>query len=100
MKMEIDEFRKSLDASAPPAGLGQALEGLWWDAKGDWDRAHACAQGQDDARGAWVHAYLHRKEGDEGNAGYWYRRAGRPHASSTLDEEWGAIAIALLGPDT
>jgi hypothetical protein len=100
MTMEIDEFRNSLGASAPPAGLDQALEGLWWDAKGDWDRAHACAQDQDDARGAWVHAYLHRKEGDQGNAGYWYRRAGRPHASSTLDEEWSAIATALLGPGT
>ena len=100
MIMDIDEFRKSLDASAPPPGLDHALEGLWWDAKGDWEKAHACAQNQDDARGAWVHAYLHRKEGDQGNAGYWYRRAGRPHASSTLDEEWNAIAIALLGPGT
>lgn len=95
--MGIDEFRKSLDASAPPAGLDQALQGLWWDVKGDWERAHASAQDQDDARGAWVHAYLHRKEGDQGNAAYWYRRAGKPHCVATLDEEWTEIAAALIG---
>lgn len=94
--MTIDDFRRSLDASAPPPGLGLALEGLWWDARGDWDRAHACAQRQDDPSGAWVHAYLHRKEGDQPNAGYWYRRAGRPHATATLEEEWAEIAETLL----
>ena len=94
--MDFDAFRRSLSASEPPAGHAPALQALWWDAKGDWDKAHDCAQAQDDAAGAWVHAYLHRKEGDAANAGYWYRRAGRAAARHDLDEEWTAIARALL----
>jgi len=69
---------------------------LWYDARGDWHRAHTIAQDVDDAGGAWVHAYLHRKEGDLGNAGYWYQRAGRDVASDPLDAEWERIAAALL----
>ena len=65
-------------------------------AKGDWDRAHQCAQADDGAAGAWVHAYLHRKEGDLANAGYWYREAGRPTARGSLEDEWTAITSALL----
>jgi hypothetical protein len=95
--MDFEGFRRSLDGAEPPAGLGLAAQGLWWDAKGDWDRAHRCAQDQDDAQGAWVHAYLHRKEGDAANAGYWYRRAGKPAASGSLDTEWEVIARALAG---
>jgi hypothetical protein len=68
--MDLDSFRRSLADPAPPAGLAAALHGLWWDAKGDWDRAHQCAQDQNDEAGAAVHAYLHRKEGDLSNAGY------------------------------
>jgi hypothetical protein len=94
--MTTDEFRQSLDGTQPPSGIGLALEGLWWDAKGDWDKAHTCAQDQDDRDGAWVHAYLHRKEGDQGNAGYWYRRAGQPHSAASLEDEWAEIAAALL----
>lgn len=94
--MDLTAFRETLAGDAPPAGLTPALEALWHDAKGDWDRAHGLAQSQDDAVGAWVHAYLHRVEGDESNAGYWYRRAGRPHATAPLAEEWEEIAAALL----
>jgi len=72
------------------------LRALWYDARGDWHRAHTIAQDVDDAGGAWVHAYLHRKEGDLGNAGYWYQRAGRDVASDPLDAEWERIAAALL----
>lgn len=94
--MDLAAFRASLAADAPPDSLPQALAGLWWDAKGDWDRAHECAQAQDDATGAAVHAYLHRKEGDLGNAVYWYRRAGRPVAHGALVGEWEALTAELL----
>ncbi len=94
--MADDAFRASLAAPAPPAGLAKALEALWWQGKGDWRRAHELAQAADDSDGAWVHAHLHRVEGDLGNAGYWYRRAGRPVAAGPLDAEWDAIAAALL----
>jgi hypothetical protein len=73
-----------------------ALQALWHQAKGDWDTAHGIAQEQDDQAGAWVHAHLHRAEGDAANAGYWYRRAQKPLPTSSLDEEWDAIAMALL----
>ena len=95
--MDFDRFKSSLAAARPPEAAGHALQGLWWDGKGDWDRAHECAQAQDDQDGYWVHAYLHRKEGDLSNAGYWYRRAGKPVHTGTLDAEWETIARALLG---
>jgi hypothetical protein len=95
--MDLKSFRDSLTADAPPPGASLALQALWHDAKGDWDAAHTCAQEQEDATGAWVHAYLHRREGDLANAGYWYRRAAKPVASGTLEAEWEAIAGALLG---
>ena len=94
--MNLTTFRDSLAADQPPAGLSLALQSLWHDAKEDWEAAHGCAQDQDDHDGAWVHAYLHRKEGDLANAGYWYRRAGKPVATGTLADEWSAIAEALL----
>jgi hypothetical protein len=76
-----------------------ALVALWLDAKGDWSRTHEVAQNIDDATGSWVHAYLHRKEGDIGNAGYWYRRAGKTVATGSLNEEWRTMAAALLSQD-
>ena len=94
--MDFAKFKKSVSASAPPGGLSAAALALWWDAKGDWDKAHAAAQEGEDKAGAWVHAYLHRKEGDLSNAGYWYRRAGKSAATSALAAEWEAIARALL----
>ena len=75
--MTLDDFRQSLTATEPPAGLTLALAGLWWDAKGDWTRAHESAQQDEGPEGSWVHAYLHRKEGDQGNAAYWYRSGGQ-----------------------
>ena len=97
--MDLAAFKASLDDDAPPEGLGPALRALWHEAKGDWERAHRLAQAQDDAAGALVHAYLHRVEGDEGNAGYWYRRAGKPHCSAPLPVEWAEIAEALLSEE-
>lgn len=95
--MDLATFQASLANDAPPDGLPLALQGLWWDGKGDWDRAHRCAQEQDDKTGAAVHAYLHRKEGDLGNAGYWYARAGRAMPDGALDAEWRALTAELLG---
>lgn len=96
--MDIETFK----ALENPEGLDGALRALWWDARGDWDRAHAEAQKADSAAGDWVHAYLHRKEGDVGNAGYWYARAGKPSqpAGVSLEAEWEAIATVLLGGDS
>jgi hypothetical protein len=93
--MSFEEF---LAAAAPPAGASPALSALWHEAHGDWARAHACAQEDGGAAGSWVHAYLHRREGDDANARYWYARAGRPPppATVTLDAERGAIGRALL----
>jgi len=92
----LDGFRASLSADAPPPGLTLALQGLWWDGKGNWAEAHRCAQDQDDAIGAAVHAYLHRVEGDLSNAGYWYRRAGRTPSTALLAAEWAALVTELL----
>ncbi|MEQ1954180.1 hypothetical protein [Mesorhizobium sp. CN2-181] len=94
--MDFKTFKDSIAEPQPPAGLTAALEGLWWDAKGDWDKAHECAQERDDGAGMHVHAYLHRKEGDPSNAGYWYRRAGAPPSTLTLEAEWEELARALL----
>ena len=98
--MTVDQLRESLDAAMPPAGLSAPLLALWWDAKGDWNRAHEAAQAGEDADSAWAHAYLHRKEGDLANAGYWYRRAGKPVARGALEQEWSAIALVLLQAGT
>ena len=95
--MKLDQFRTSLSPPNPPAGLTHALAGLWWDAKGDWKRAHESAQQDEGPHGAWVHAYLHRKEGDHSNAAYWYSRAGKPVCRESLDAEWLSIVTDLLG---
>jgi hypothetical protein len=94
--MTIEDFKRSLGSNEPPADLTPLLAGLWWDARGDWDRAHSCAQDDEGKDGAWVHAYLHRKEGDRGNAGYWYRRAGKSFCKKSLPEEWLSITQELL----
>jgi hypothetical protein len=94
--MNLKEFRESLACGGPPQQLGVALAGLWWDAKGNWTKAHESAQQDDGPSGAWVHAYLHRKEGDESNAAYWYRRAGKTPARHSLEEEWLEIVASLL----
>jgi hypothetical protein len=94
--MTLQQFRDSLSQDQPPADLEAALAGLWWDAKGDWTRAHDSAQKDEGPAGAWVHAYLHRKEGELANADWWYGRANKTRSPATLDEEWAEIAEALL----
>jgi hypothetical protein len=94
--MTLSEFTQSLSAAHPPGGLGAPLEGLWWAARGDWDKSHKTVQDDEGREAAWVHAYLHRVEGDLPNASYWYRTAAKPVATGALDAEWSAIATALL----
>ncbi len=94
--MQLDEFKASLSLDQPPPALSAALKALWWDAREQWEKAHAFAQADEDADAAWVHAYLHRKEGDRDNAVYWYRRAGRPEETANLDAEWLSIVEILL----
>ena len=77
------------------AGLSPAQAALWWTARGDWERAHEAAQSVSNPETDWVHAHLHRVEGDEENARYWYRRAARPAAGGSLEAEWAEIAAAL-----
>ena len=93
--MNLETFRASCHDNAPPASLSLPLQALWWDAKGDWAKAHECAQADPGSSAAAVHAYLHRKEPDLANAGYWYRRAGRTASRAPVDEEWATIAGAL-----
>ena len=97
--MTLQDFKASLGGSTPPADLTAPLQALWQDAKGDWNKAHRLAQATDDADGAWVHAYLHRKEGDLGNAAYWYNCAGRKQSQVSLNEEWMQIVSELLAAD-
>ena len=97
--MTFQEFRQSLKDSHPPHGLTPTLTGLWWDAKGDWAQAHEAAQQDEGSEGSWVHAYLHRKEGDQSNAAYWYQRAGKPICREPLDSEWQQIVESLVGKD-
>ena len=94
--MSMADFQASLSGAAPAPGLDAPLAALWWAAKGSWDEAHKIVQDEQTADSAWVHAYLHRVEGDPGNAGYWYRRAHKPVATGSLDTEWEAIVSALL----
>jgi hypothetical protein len=96
MVVSMAGFRASLSGAAPDPTLSPELAALWWAAKGDWGAAHRIVQDEDGANAAWVHAYLHRVEGDLGNAGYWYRRAGQPVAKDGLDAEWDRIVSALL----
>ncbi len=94
--MELAAFKASLKKDAPPAGLTPALTALWWDGKGDWDKAHHCVDSEESKDAARVHAYLHRKEGDQSNAGYWYSTAGTAPFKGTLDAEWAELIAARL----
>jgi hypothetical protein len=97
-QVSLDELQQSIARdAAPPADLSLPLKALWHDAKGNWDAAHNCAQEDHSRDGSWVHAYLHRKEGDIGNAGYWYSRAGRslPAKGISLEAEWTEMAREL-----
>ena len=97
--MTLAEFKRSLSKSKPPADLAPALVALWWAGKDDWEKAHKIVMDESGKDCAWVHAYLHRVEGDLDNARYWYRQAQRPVSSKTLATEWDAIAETLLAAD-
>ena len=94
--MTVQEFRESLSRDEPPRQFSLALAVLWWDAKGNWKQAHEVAGQDEGPAAAWVHAYLHRKEGDVSNARYWYKRADKTPATTSLEQEWVAIAESLL----
>jgi hypothetical protein len=94
--MTLQEFERSLARSAPPEACAPALQALWFAAKDDWDAAHEIVMKHDDPDCAWVHAHLHRVEGDLSNARYWYRQAGKPVATTELDAERNAIIAALV----
>ena len=96
--MTFEEFKSSLEADAPPVPCAPLLRALWLDGRGRWEDAHRVAQDVEGADGAWVHAYLHRKEGDLSNAAYWYRRAGQPVAIDELAVEWERLCRTLLLP--
>ena len=94
--MDLASFEGSIDEAEPWGNLSVALKALWYEAKGDWRQAHLLAQSDDGEASAWVHAYLHRVEGDESNAAYWYRRVDKPYCHLSLADEWRDIARALL----
>ena len=94
--MNTSEFEDSLTQPEPPAGLPPLVEALWWEAHGDWERAHTMTQEIETAQAALVHAYLHRREGDLGNAAYWYRRAGRPVTREPFEVERRELVGELL----
>ena len=90
------DFKATLSGAAPAPELDAPLAALWWAAKGNWDTAHKIVMNEETSEAAWVHAYLHRVEGDLGNAGYWYRQADKPVASGPLETEWERIVSTLL----
>jgi len=94
--MTLEEFEASLTSDQPLPSLSPLLRALWHARRGDWDLAHQIAQEIETSHGAWVHAYLHRKEGDLSNARYWYRRANQPEATGSLESEWLRIVTVLL----
>jgi hypothetical protein len=93
--MNLEKFRSSLSSPHPPGNLSNYLKALWYDAKGNWEKAHDIAQNIDDRNGSLIHAYLHRKEGDLWNAEYWYRKAGRELPDYPLEKEWEEIVISF-----
>lgn len=94
--MEYEQFIGSLQEQAPPQQLSPLLQALWYDGKEDWERSHNVAQDINDRNGSWIHAYLHRKEGDLSNARYWYHKAGKSEPNVSLKEEWKMLVRAFL----
>src|SRR5215470_2895705 len=90
--MNLTDFKESLKAENPPSGISNYLEALWYDAKGNWNKSHEIVQDLHSSEAAWIHAYLHRKEGDISNADYWYSVARKKRSDVTLEEEWEILA--------
>ena len=97
--MTLQQFRQTAVDGAQPDGLTLPLLALWWAARGDWDRAHGTIDDSEATDGMWVHAHLHRQEGDLSNARYWYDKAGKPEFKGSIEQEWETIAAALLARD-
>lgn len=93
--MNANELKASLSNSQPPASLSIYQQALWWDAKGNWDKAHTLIQDLPDKNAAWIHAYLHRVEGDQWNADYWYRKASKPSCKLSLEQEWEELVRGI-----
>jgi hypothetical protein len=94
--MNVSLFKESLSGNEPPQNSSVYLSALWYDAKGEWDKAHQLIQDVGDKNASWIHAYLHRKEGDDANAGYWYSRAGKKMYPVSFEKEWEEIVAALI----
>ena len=94
--MTFEQFQQSLSQTSPPSSISKHLESLWYDGKGDWEQSHNIIQDINDSNASWIHAYLHRKEGDIWNADYWYQRSGKKRPNISLMEEWEAIVKTLL----
>jgi hypothetical protein len=94
--MNVSSFKESLSGKEPPKNSSVYLNALWHDAKGEWDKAHKLIQDDEDKNASWIHAYLHRKEGDNSNASYWYSRAGKKKPSVSIEKEWEEIVTALI----
>jgi hypothetical protein len=93
--MQFKTFEQSLKSTIPPANISVYLLAMWYDAKGDWNKAHSLVDSMEDATACWVHAYLHRKEGDQWNADYWCRKAGKKRPDISLQQEWESIVKTL-----
>lgn len=96
--MTPEQFIDSLRQPAPPAALPLHLQALWFDALGNWAKAHELVQDEPGADAALVHAYLHRREGDTANAAYWYNRAGSAFPAQTVEQEWKSLVQKWLAP--
>jgi hypothetical protein len=94
--MDLKEFKESLKSNQPPENLSVYLRALWFDGKGNWEQSHKIIQDIEDKHASWIHAYLHRKEGDISNADYWYSKAARKRPSVSLDEEWMQLTGAFI----
>ena len=94
--MNFETFKSSLNRPEPPSGISPYLKALWYAGHKNWDKAHEVAQDINDSKGSWIHAYLHRREGDHGNARYWYERAGKNFPEMTLDSEWESLVHYFL----
>ncbi len=99
MAITLEALVRSLSRRKPPTALAPSLQALWWAAKDDWERTHQIVMAHEDRDCAWVHAYLHRVEGDLPNARWWYNEAKRPAATGSLDDEWSAMVRTLLNED-
>jgi hypothetical protein len=94
--MQFETFQQSIKDNKLPVGISVYLQAMWYDGTSNWGKAHSLVDSMEDTTACWVHAYLHRKEGDIWNADYWYRRAGKKRPDLTLEQEWEVIVKALL----